>query len=91
MEVRRQQLETERLRQEQEYEARQEAQANRQATVTPQATFVAPLETRMAIVTLVRQGHCHEAIDKALEAGDIELATNVQAFCNGATVTPAKP
>lgn len=76
-ELKRQQVEALRLQNE---AARAAAKREREAS-QPGRTFVASLEARKAMATLLREGKCDDAIGIALDAGDIALAADVKAFC----------
>ena len=59
--------------------------------VTPQQNFIAPLNVRQEIGEFLKSGNCTAGVNKALEVGDIQLATNVRAFCNGAPIQANEP
>ena len=59
--------------------------------VIPQQKFIAPFSVRQEIGEFLKVGNCTAGVNKALEAGDIELATNVRAFCNGAPIQVNEP
>lgn len=90
-ERRRAQFEAERLAAEAEYYRSLAKSQETQRSVVPQATFVASIEERKAIGELLRTGNCPLAIDRALTAGDIELAKNIQGFCAGSAVAQPTP
>jgi len=73
------------LRQQQEMIRQQ--QATLPPAPAPEArTFVADIETRKRMGTLLREGNCEGAINEALFAGDFQLAEDVRGFCE---VAPA--
>ena len=49
--------------------------------IDPQTEFVASLEERQQMGAMVKAGKCEDAINRALELGDIQLATNIKQFC----------
>jgi hypothetical protein len=83
-------LERQRLVAEREaFEAARAAQppAQPEQAVILQQPFVASLEQRQEIGEMLKVNRCTPAINRALELGDIQLATNIKAFCAGAEVS----
>ena len=62
-----------------------------QEPIIPQQNFIAPMIVRQEIGELLKAGNCTAGVNKALEFGDIELATNVRAFCNSAPIQANEP
>ena len=54
--------------------------------IVPQETFVASLSERQKIGEMLKANDCAAATNRALELGDIQLATNIKEFCSGAKV-----
>lgn len=80
------QLERQRIEAERDYYRSQTpplAPSPGQRVVVPQETFVASLSERQKIGEMLKANDCAAATNRALELGDIQLATNIKEFCSG--------